>query len=61
MENRIDIKKLSLVELKSIAYDIGKQFEIARMNLQVINKEIEVRETPIQEEIKEECCFKIFN
>ncbi len=36
----MDIKKISVTELKAIAYDEGVKLEQARQNLQIINNEI---------------------
>ena len=45
----MDLEKMSLNELKVLAYDEGVKFEIARNNLQVINKRI----STLQQENKE--------
>jgi len=37
----MDIKKLDLKELKSLAYDEGRKLEVARMNLQLLNQRIQ--------------------
>jgi len=43
MQKEIDLKKLSLVELKSLAYDLGSNYNLVRRQLEVVNNEIQVR------------------
>ena len=43
----MDIKEMSLDQLKVMAYNEGKKFEIARQNLQILNARInELESTP---------------
>ena len=50
MEN--DISKLSVLELKALAYDHLAQVQGLQNNLAVINQEIAKKSTPVKEEEK---------
>jgi len=39
----MDIKKLSVIELKALAYDEVAKFNIAQENIAIINKELKNR------------------
>jgi hypothetical protein len=41
MENQIDISKLSITELKALAYDLTLELARVQTNLQILNQEIE--------------------
>ena len=41
MNQNTDINKMSILELKALAYDVGVVYEQSRHNLGVINKKIE--------------------
>jgi len=48
----MDIKNLDLKELKALAYDEGKRFEVARQNIQILNariQELENEASKVQE------------
>jgi hypothetical protein len=49
----MDITKMSLSELKALAYDELKKLEVAKYNISLIEKEISDKENT-QEEKKEE-------
>jgi hypothetical protein len=49
MENNIDIKKMSVVELESLAYRQIVLLEQTQKNLQVLNNEINTRKEPKEE------------
>lgn len=53
MNGQVDVKTLTVEQLKSLAYDEIQKFEISRQNLQVINAEIARKQnTPIEPETK---------
>lgn len=54
MNNTIDITKLSITEIKAMAFDIINQINFFQNNLKVINEEIAKRpvETPVVEKPK---------
>jgi len=50
----MDIKKLSVTELKAMGFDFQNQIDIARQNLSVILTEIEARKVAPPVEVKPE-------
>lgn len=52
--NNMDIKKLSIQELKAFAYDQLVLIEQGQANIKIINAEIAERNKPMSEEITEE-------
>ena len=42
----MDIKALSLEQVKAMAYDEGRKLEIARSNLQILNQRVQELEKP---------------
>jgi hypothetical protein len=41
--NSVDIKKLSLIEIKSLAYDELMRLEMCQSNLRILNQELSLR------------------
>lgn len=48
----MNLKELSLVELKALAYDLLSQLDYTQKNLQTVNQELSLRviDTPIDED-----------
>ena len=42
-ESQVDIKTLSVVELKALAYDELAKLELCQLNLRTLNKELSTR------------------
>jgi len=43
MNEKLDIKNLSIIELKALAYDELMRLELCQNNLRVLNQEISIR------------------
>ena len=56
MENKLDITKLSSVELKALAYDLLAQLDMTKNNLAVVQEQMKKKDQeqkqPVVEEVK---------
>lgn len=41
--NSVDIKKLSVIELKALAYDELAKLEVCQLNIRALNQELSLR------------------